>query len=480
MPNPIPSLAKLAATADAVEDLPTLVARLKSETAESRWLEWKTGGLFGPDVAVRTKYRAVKAAISFANTDGGFIVFGVRPDGTWEGVPDAQMTHFDPAKVAELVNGIVFPELPAINYAEIREEGRRFVVVHVPSSGVVPHTTTKEITDIDTAGKRVIVVAKHAVYARQGAKSDLASPTYLQRMVERRTIHVRDELVRRVKEVPIAIAGAPGAARASSAGTAVTVARVTTDPSAPAVRVTRAVGASDGLLLHEELSDGLFDEINNVLDANRLLARGGDRFVLGEDIYYRVYAERQHVEPSPANLAVLLKIPFRSSYVPFLFWAAIAAAPLVASEVVAAVHAPKHPFILNCIRLVVLLGAECTAWVQAVFDRRWRRAAQPPQFYWTFRHAIERTNVTDRRLLATRSSAGTAIPLSNGQTVTVGQMLADPDEAATQLSRACLAVFEGNGGLHSSARLLDVAAYGEHVSARGNEIWAEIQRTAGD
>jgi hypothetical protein len=421
----------------------------------------------------------VKSAIAFANTDGGFIVFGVRSDGTWEGVPDAQMRHFDPAKVIELVNGIVFPELLAINYAEIRDENRRFVVVHVPPSGLVPHVTTKDITDIDGNGRRATIIARHAVYARQGAKSDLASPVHFQRIVERRTTHVHDELVRRVREVPVAIPGSVGI-HGRAAGTGVTVARVTSDPSAVAVRVTRAVGATDGLLLHEELSDGLFDEINNVLDANRLLGRGVERFVFADDIYYRVYAERHHVEQSPQNLALLLGTAFRKSYVPFLFWVTTAPPDFVAAEIVAAVKAPKQPLILNCIRLVVLLGPQPTKWLQGLFDRRWRNAAQPPPFYWTFRHSIERTNVNDRRLLAMRATSSMAIPLSAGEAVTVSQMLAAPDQAATQLSRVCMGVFDGNAALHFSARLLDVAAYGEQVAARKDGIWDEVRRSVGD
>jgi len=54
-------------------------------------------------------------------------------------------------------------------------------------------------------------------------------------------------------------------------------------------------------MLHEELSDGLFDEINNVIEANTLLSGGKDAFFLGESIYYRIYAEMG--EPPVAGIA---------------------------------------------------------------------------------------------------------------------------------------------------------------------------------
>ena len=56
------------------------------------------------------------------------------------------------------------------------------------------------------------------------------------------------------------------------------------------VRLTRDTTLSSGSFVHEEVSDGIFDEINNVVDANRILARGQKNFFLGQRVYYRIYA----------------------------------------------------------------------------------------------------------------------------------------------------------------------------------------------
>ena len=200
-----PSLAALASAADPLQDLDQLVARLRAATAEGRHLEWKRGGLFGPTVTTRTKYRAVKAAISFANADGGFVLFGVHPDGTWEGLTDDVLSHFDPAKVTELVNGVVFPEIPTINYAEFSESDRKLAVVHIPSSGLIPHVTTKTIVERESGAVKKTLIEKYAVYYRQGAKSAVATPLQHQRIVERHTNRLREELLRRIREVPVAV-----------------------------------------------------------------------------------------------------------------------------------------------------------------------------------------------------------------------------------------------------------------------------------
>lgn len=274
---------------------------------------------------------------------------------------------------------------------------------HVPPSAFIPHVTTKDITEIDAGGARKTILARYTVYYRQGAKSEPATPVQHQKIVEKRTIRLRDELVRRVKEVSVPVL-VPGRAGAVLAGTAGTVARLTNDPSAPAVRVTRAPSQATGVLLHEELSDGLFEEINNVLDANHLLAGGTERFLFGEEIYYRVYAERHHVNLTGSQ-TLLFRTALRELYGPYLFWLTTVPHVSVAKEILEAIEAPKHPMILGAFRAIVLLGEDATSWLNAVLDKKHKSLSQPPEYYWAFKRMVGRTNVTDRRLIAMRTTA---------------------------------------------------------------------------
>lgn len=472
MVRPVPTFASLAAEANPLEELEVVVERLLSATAESRYLEWKSGGLFGPRVTHRTKYRSVKAAISFANAEGGFLLFGVDPTGIWLGLADDEMAEFDPAKVTELINGVVYPDLLAINYAQFSHAGKKFTVVHIPPSPLVPHSTSREITEVDASGTRRVILAKHTVYYRHGAKSDSATPLQLQRIVEKRTLHVRDELVRRVREVPIPIIS-HGHPIGPTSGTAITFTRLTNDPSAPAVRLIRAPGQASGVLLHEELSDGLFDEINNVLDANNLLAGTESQFVFGEEIYYRVYAERHHVQPSCGHSGMLLKTACREIYAPFLFWLTNVPPRIVAEELIHAVGSPKYPMVLSAFRAFVLLGKEATAWLNRLLDSRYKRLPQPPEFYWTFKKIVGRT-ITDRQLLAMRTTGTAVLDVPDAGTLSVSRLLSVPEEAAAHLSRVCLRVFKGEGTLRTLARQLDIAAYGKQVEEAASRIWGEI------
>src|SRR6185369_2371239 len=85
------------------------------------------------------------------------------------------------------------------------------------------------------------------------------------------------------------------------------------------VRLTRDKEVASGTFLHEEVSEGIFDEINNVLDANRVLARGSGAFLFGDEVYYRVYAELQHVKQPEVETKLLFRSGFRI-YGPCAYW----------------------------------------------------------------------------------------------------------------------------------------------------------------
>jgi predicted HTH transcriptional regulator len=81
----------------------------------------------------------IKALVSFANTDGGFIVFGVDPKGKWLGFTKAELQDTDPAMIAELINECITPELLGLNYGLLRAASRSFPILHVPPSSSMPH-----------------------------------------------------------------------------------------------------------------------------------------------------------------------------------------------------------------------------------------------------------------------------------------------------------------------------------------------------
>lgn len=468
----LPSLAVLARSSDPLSDKDVLLQRLKLERPESRHLEWKLTLPFGASATTRAKYRTLKSIIAYANTEGGFIVFGIDPRGRWVGIPQEDMEAFDPATVEDLLSGCVSPAVPHVSYAHLTRSGLQFGVLHVPPSALMPHVTTKEVREEAHGRKAQVLLVRRGVYCRHGAKSDLATGEDFERIIRARTERFKAELVRRVREIEV-----PRVASVGSGEVGLQIYRLSDDPEAPSIRLTRKPNEGSAILMREELSDELFSEINNVIAANSLLTEGRQQFSFGPELYYRIYCERQSVDAPLAQIELLAKTALSKLYAPVLYWLMLLPPDAAGRAVRSLYESPKSPHVKALIRLVVLLGPEVSAWLSEQWERAWGKHTQPPDFYWTLKTVLGRKGVGDRRVQALRRSATGRIEDADG-IVGIGDLLNSPDKAASRLSRTCRAVFEGRRALRGACRDLDVLAYGMEIEKRGQEIGRALMEQA--
>jgi hypothetical protein len=256
--------------------------------------------------------------------------------------------------------------------------------------------------------------------------------------------------------------------------------RIVDDPKAIPVTLTRDPSKGGGTYLHEEVSEGIFDEINNVVDANRALAKGQSRFFLGQPVYYRVYAERRFVKQSSDQIELLFHAGSCEFYAPNLFWALELDADLVAKSIVASYLAPKSPHIHWFMRMAVLLGEEFCNWVYQRWFQKWHGYSQAPRFYFPFGEMIKRIKDLDKRLCAVRLSPTTMLSFPGQTAVACSELIRDQRKADALLSTACMAVFEGNSELKQTARILDYFAHGRDVVQRGKQIAEAAMKAIGD
>jgi hypothetical protein len=246
--------------------------------------------------------------------------------------------------------------------------------------------------------------------------------------------------------------------------------RAVSDTRAIPVRLTRDATVAAGTFLHEEISEGIFDEINNVVDANHILAKGQQHFFLGQPVYYRVYAERQHVEAKADRIVLLLRSGVCDFYAPALFWLRCASDEVVARTVKDLYLSPRSPSIHFLVRLAALLGDEFYDWLYDRWNRKWSRYTQPPSFYFTFREMKPKLNKVDPRLLAAREAPTSRFQVEPNSTVTASALLDNPTLACSLLSRSCMRVFNGDSSMRTVARNLDYLAYGAEIRTRASSI----------
>jgi hypothetical protein len=471
----LPSLGVLARQPNPLDEPAILTERLKLETSESRHLEWKITAPMGSTVTKKMKCRMMKALISFANTDGGFIVFGIDPKGRWVGLTEREIKDTDPANIAELLSECVSPDLAGLNYGLLRKAKRFFPVLHIPPSQLMPHVTTKEFAEKLSDGTSAIYIRKHAVYCRFAGKSDLATASQYARIIAQRTEMLRKEMLRVVRKVDLPATGSFVVSRAVQKPI-VRVSRLTTDKTAPAVRITRDPSEASEIIVQEELSQAIFSEINNVLDANRLLAPNALTFVLGDNVYYRIYAERQHVESNGSNLEMLATTALAKLYAPSFFWLLRLPVKVVA-KIISRISADIH--MRAVCRIAILLGPQAIDWLSSVLDKRWKGYSQPPDHYFLF-NKMKRDVASGENpiLIALQQSTNSRVLSSVEQKdISVKGLLEDPQLAGNLLSATCRAVFERNNTDDRAAcRQLDILAYGADFPKRCDAIVSELAK----
>ena len=471
----LPSLGVLARQTNPLDGAGILMERLRLETTESRHLEWKLTAPMGSTVTKKVKGRMLKALISFANTDGGFIVFGIDPKGKWVGLTENDLKETDPANIAELVNECVSPELAGLNYGLLQNAKRFFPVLHIPPSPLMPHVTTKDLGEKLSDGTNAIYLRKHAVYCRFAGKSDLATASQYSRIIAQRTEMLRKEMLRVVRKVDLPGAGAFVVSRANPKPI-VRVSRLTDDETIPAIRITRDPSEATEVIVQEELSQGIFSEINHVLDANRLLAPNDLAFVLGDGVYFRVYAERQHVEANGSVLEMLATTALVKLYAPSLFWLLRLPAGTVA-QIICKVSTDTQ--MRAVCKIAILLGPRAIDWLSRALDKKWKAYSQPPPHYLLFNRMKAAVTAGENPIVVALQQSASSKIISSAQQddISVKKLLGDAQLAGNLLSGSCRAVFErNNNDDRAASRQLDILAYGGELPKRCDDIVAEVSK----
>jgi hypothetical protein len=461
--------------------MPDLVHKALSAKRESKCIEFKQG--FDPSLPCEW-CELVKDIVAIANSGGGIIVFGLNNAGVPSAASVEAIARIDPADIANKISKYTGPADMEFDIRTLEKNGHALVAFVIQGVSI-PLVFQKPGTYDIGLGKQRNAFSVGTVYFRHGAKSEAGTSDDIRKVIERQLDHIRKSWLKGVRKV---VQAPPGSrvvtvATRSDRDLPVVLAssvRAVNDPNAIPVRLTRDPSLSSGSFLHEEISDGIFDEINNVIDANRVLARGRQHFFLGQPIYYRIYAERHHVVQSEDMISVLLNAAMSDFYAPFLFWAILVPAEQVAHSLTHLYLYPKSPSIHGLMRMAILLGREFSEWLCQKWDAKWLHQTQPPSFYWAFRKMIPKTVDADPRAIAARISITAQITLEGEPPISVRDLLEKPTQSATLLSKACLSVFEGDNSARTVARNLDYLTYGSEIRRLAPQIAKKTVKEIGD
>jgi hypothetical protein len=416
----------------------------------------------------------IKDIVAIANSGGGVILIGVDNHGQPNGFDIKPLLAFDSADITNKIHKYTGVQFAEFEILEVEKSGNKVAALNIQGVSI-PIVFTKPGTYDIGGGKQKTAFSIGTIYFRHGAKSDPGNTEDIRKAIERQLESIRKEWTRGVRKVVKAPTGSkvlviPTKSKASAADKPTSL-RVVNDPSAPAIRLTRDESEASGIFLHEELSDGLFNEINNVLNANNLLAKGQDKFLLGPQIYFRIYAERHHVEGEIDHIKLLALTGLQEIYGPSLFWLLRLPSEMVADLLYQMCNAPKSPYIYTIVRIMILLGQSATNWLYELWTQKWPHVGDRQDFYWRLKEVASKTENIDRVLLALRTMSGLVGEFSDGeQHHTLDELRLSPQTAASYLSKMCIKVFEGEKDAKPLCRQLDILAYGKELEALGQKI----------
>lgn len=220
------------------------------------------------------------------------------------------------------------------------------------------------------------------------------------------------------------------------------------------VLVTRNRSEAQGTIYYEEIQEGIFDEINNILDANRILSHGEPKFMLGTAIYYRIYAERQHVNFNIETFDLLARTGAMEFYAPFLFWLTNLPAHKIADILFDIYSNSKSPNINNLTKIALIVGNGTLEIFKSLLEHKYKLDLQKPEFLYSFLERLKSSKINP--ILKALKATENQILMD---TFTYGFLLKDKNVVLKLLSQECLNAFKGQSTRRGIARDLDYLAY---------------------
>jgi hypothetical protein len=144
-----------------------------------------------------------KDMCAFANTYGGYLVFGVSgPNNDVVGITRGVANILkDSNNIQKKINRNIEPSIATLRSKEFRIKNKIVVVVYIPQSNGITHLISKDGAFEYPSGDKKTILKKGTFYIRRSAGNQLADSRDLDNVVERRIDQFREALINKVAMV---------------------------------------------------------------------------------------------------------------------------------------------------------------------------------------------------------------------------------------------------------------------------------------
>lgn len=142
-------------------------------------------------------------AMAFANTMGGFIVFGMKDsDFSIVGLNDQSVRILtDTNQILQKLNRYVSPHFSSIRTKDYNTSGGKIVIMYVPESKGKTHIFIKEVNYIFPSGTQKKIINPGMIFIRRSATNQVLMPEDLEFIINRRIEYFKESILAKISKV---------------------------------------------------------------------------------------------------------------------------------------------------------------------------------------------------------------------------------------------------------------------------------------
>ncbi len=144
-----------------------------------------------------------KDIMAFANTYGGFLVYGVEDQSKKIiGITDEEAKKIaDTNNIQQKINRFIEPSITTIRTKMFNVDEQTVAIIYVPQSKDLTHIISKDGEFSHQSGNKKVMLRKGTFYVRHSATNHLGDSVDFEKMIERRIDQFREALMDKVAKV---------------------------------------------------------------------------------------------------------------------------------------------------------------------------------------------------------------------------------------------------------------------------------------